>query len=59
MNINLDRKTVGRLGLPAGLLVLYFLDVSWLEVSLVVPYAFLWLMSVLIGIKSHLEKQRV
>lgn len=46
------------IGLGAGLLTLYFMGVTILGVSLVVPYAFLWLMWVLTGIRSGLEKQR-
>jgi hypothetical protein len=45
-------------GLAIGLLVLYFLGVSLFGESLVVPYAFLWLMWVLNGIRSNGEKQK-
>lgn len=45
-------------GLAIGLLVLYFLGVALFGVSLVVPYAFLWLMWVLNGIRSNGEKQK-
>ncbi len=45
-------------GLAIGLLALYFLGVALFGVSLVVPYAFLWLMWVLNGIRSNGEKQR-
>ena len=50
-------------GLAIGLLVLYFLQPSISignvgAVSLVVPYAFLWLMWVLDGIRNNGEKQK-
>ena len=52
-----DKKYLNA-GLVAGLLLLYFLGVSLFGVSLVVPYAFLWLMWVLDGIRSNGEKQK-
>ena len=60
MSITIGKRQYGlkSIGLGAGLLVLYFTGLSVLGVSLVVPYAFLWLMGVLNGIKSGLEKQK-
>lgn len=52
-----DRRYLN-VGLAGGLLLLYFLGVSILGVSLVVPYAFLWLMWTLTKIASGLEKQK-
>ena len=58
MNFSPNEKKALRLVLPVGLLVLYFLGVSLFGVSLVVPYAFLWLMWTLNGIKHGLERQK-
>lgn len=60
MSITIRKKTYGltNILLSAALLILYFLGVSAFGVSLAVPFAFLWLMWTLQGIKSGLEKQK-
>lgn len=57
MNLVIDGKKLRNLGLAAGLLAFYFSGLSILGVSLVVPYAFLWLMWTLNGVKSGLDRQ--
>jgi hypothetical protein len=60
MSITIGKKQfkLTSIGLGAGLLALYFSGLSLLGVSLSVPYAFLWLIWTLDGIRKGLERQR-
>ena len=58
MNINIDGKRITQIVLTVGLLTLYFLGVSILSVGLALPYAFVWLMYTLNGIRNDMQKER-